>query len=101
VSHYLSNRRKKQEEHAYLKYSLFLPIALGGLIIYLSWQAKEQAHVLERVLVEAAGDQKLDAIPSVDFLANFLNASMILIAGVCLGIALLYISLERPFRKRK
>src|SRR5437588_4530559 len=78
VSYYLSNRSKKQRENIYLKYSLFLPIALGGLIIYLSWQGKKQACLLESVLVRAGSDPKLDDVPSVNFLANFLDASMIL-----------------------
>jgi len=98
VTYYLSNREGKP----FLKYSLFLPFALGILLLFFSWKGIGQAHLIQGVMLKAAGDIQLVEVPAVEILVNFFWASIILISFVCISLILLFI--ERPrfmFRRQK
>lgn len=119
VSYYLSNRNEEKpryyrrsrqkfvvlksnqnEKKSHLKFSLFLPFALGIQIIVLSIIGVGQARFIELTL-KAASNIQIEYIPAVEILVNFLKASIGLISLVCIGLILLFMFLEDfPGRER-
>lgn len=87
VSYYLSNRKDAK----YLKFSLFLPFILGVLIIIISAAGIRQAHLIEEMMLKEAGIIKLEHVPAVEVLVNFLKSSVGLISLVCICLALILI----------
>jgi hypothetical protein len=97
VSHYLSNRRKT----SYLKYSLFLPFILGVLIITISLAGIRQAYLIEAMMLKDAGNIKLEHVPAVEVLVNFLKSSVGLISLVCTCLVFILVFADSPLRKKK
>jgi hypothetical protein len=90
ATHYLSNREGKP----FLKYSLFLPFALGVMLLFFSCNGIKQARLIESVMLKEAANLPLAEIPAVSILVNFFVASLILISSVCVCLILLFF--ERP-----
>lgn len=85
MSYYLSNRENNQ----YLKFSLFLPLILGVLIILISVLGIKQAYLIEEMMLRDAGNIGLKHVPAVEVLVNFLRSSVGLISLVCISLALI------------
>jgi Na+/alanine symporter len=86
ATYYLSNKEGKP----FLKFSLFLPFALGIMLLFLSYKGIRQARDIEKDMLKDVGDLPLADIPAVEILVNFFVASLILISSVCVGLVLLF-----------
>ena len=84
-SGYLAHRK----EHPFTKYSLFIPLFLGGALIYVSYKGMEQSLTLQVKVNAVVKDLAMQGAPPVDILRQSLLILGILDVIVCYCLFLL------------